>query len=266
MGSGVMKQVREVKIVQVNSNAENMNKTLSQSLETSLKTPVKTKCYKIKLACDETPICYNINLAGTSLYRDSFEYAIYFNYIKEMHNSYASARGYFATRVHEICFTDSKISNGFKVLMISLHSNPIKNFTFFTSHPFITVENVTNLETQEILNSFLSLSQEIERVLQKNSKKIKKCNRKMENFRKDLQNYSAPKKFQGLIKKNLKLCSYAFHVSENLLNEASQTHESFKNLFEGLEKDLEKYQDLGMKALELGFHSGEEIVHGLLIK
>ena len=155
MGSGILYRKQGLEIVKIKGDAlvNGMNKRKTD-LENVNSQRNYLKCFKIRLLFEENPITYNVNLAGTSLYSVSFEYAIYINYVKKIHGNYLSAQSYFASQVHEICFNGEKVKNGIKVMMISVFSNHSAKFKVIKNFPFIEVENLVQSETSEIFKAY----------------------------------------------------------------------------------------------------------------
>ena len=267
MGSGILYRTKGLAIVKVKGDAfGNRQKKNKTELENENRQKSYLKCFKIRLLFEENTIAYNVNLAGTSLYSISFEYAIYINYVKNMHGNYLSAQSYFASQVHEICFNGDKVKNGIKVMMISVFSNQSAKFKVIKNFPFIEVENLVEIETSEIFKSYQTYMKEIENALENDSKKLNKSIVKMNDLIRDLGNCTVQKKRQDLIYRNLDLAKKCILVAEDLIKEANLVFDIVTGFWIDCERYWPEWKTIGEVAAGHGHYSGERIVHNLFIK
>ena len=243
-------------VVSVNTNLGNLSRVSSSKA---------IKCLKIKIIPEDNSIsCHKINLSSTQLYMASLEYTPDYNYIKKQFSAYVSALGYFSSLVHDICLSKFEMTEGIFILLVSITANKTASIKYTPNSPYIEVTGEINSESNILLQQWNNLCGIIAEVLVKDSHKIKKSMKRLEIFRKLMQEHLESSARPIKIEKNIELCNCAITTGDDLIGEATVRNESITKFFMNIQvqlKDIEKYGNLAQKA---EIFTGERIVHVLL--
>ena len=222
-------------------------------------------CLKIDIIKDCNKIEYSsLNLSGTPLYIDSFEYVSDFNYVKQTYSSYMSSFRYFCSLVHTICLENFAITDGVFIMLASIMANSNAKIKFTKNLPYFEVIGDIHEESDKIVQSWIKLTQEIDKILAKDGKKLKKCKRRLKNFIDLLQRSTDYCIRQDRIEKTLNLAMLAVKTAQELLKSSLQMCNQVEKFVTDRKKNVDDLRKLAKRAGDIDLYSGERIVHVLL--